>query len=243
MLNIKSTPQLTHSANILKIAQIQFFPTPSSLIIEDSVVGAEIQLEKQRVGALKSDPMLHSEFWDKDNLGVEPPRRCSKCRQCQIKGDCSESHILHSLKDQAELDSIANGITVENGITRSSWSFLKDPHCLGDNRSKVIATQSRLFNNLIKEGILKDYNDQIQAGIDSNLWSELTADEISSYEGPVNYLTHHCIVKDSSSTPIRVVHNSSLRNGSYSLNSILPKGPSQLNDMLEVALRFRSYDA
>ena len=66
---------------------------------------------------------------------------------------------------------------------------------------------------------------------------------MSSYEGPLNYITHHAIVKNSSSTPLRVVHNSSLKNGSHSLNSILPKGPSQLNDMLEVALRFRSYKA
>ena len=91
--------------------------------------------------------------------------------------------------------------------------------------------------------MLEAYNAQIQAGIDSNLWSEITVDEMQSYEGPINYVTHHMIIKDSSSTPLRVVHNSSLKNGSYSLNSILPKGPSQLNDMLEVALRFRAYES
>ena len=243
LLNIKSTPQLTHTANVLKIAQIQFFPNPDCLAISDSSVVAKVSLENQRFAAVRSDPMLNPEFWDNDNLGVEPPRRCQKCRQCQIKGDCSESHILHTLKEQAELDSINDGITVENGVTRSKWSFLKDPHCLGNNRSKVTATQARLFTNLVREGILEAYNAQIQAGIDSNLWSELSDDELYSYEGPINYITHHAIVKDSSSTPLRVVHNSSLKNGLYSLNSILPKGPSQLNDMLEVALRFRAYES
>ena len=118
--------------------------------------------------------MLDPEYWDNDNLGVEPPRRCSKCRQCQEKGECSESHILHSLKDQAELDSIMNGITVKNGKTFSSWGFIKDPSCLSDNRDKVIATQARLYKNLLKEGILDKYNEQIQAGIDSGLWSEIS---------------------------------------------------------------------
>ena len=63
-----------------------------------------------------------------------------------------------------------------------------------------------------------------------------------SYDGAVNYIIHHAIIKDSSSTPIRVVHNSSLKNGAESLNSILPRGPSQLNDMLEVTVRFRTYE-
>ena len=80
--------------------------------------------------------MLDPEYWDCDSLGVEPPRRCSKCRQCQEKGECSESHILLSLREQAELDSIMDGIDIKDGKTYSSWSFTKDPSCLGDNKDK-----------------------------------------------------------------------------------------------------------
>ena len=37
------------------------------------------------------------------NYGVLPPRKCMKCRQCALKGDCSEGHLLHSLRGQVEL--------------------------------------------------------------------------------------------------------------------------------------------
>ena len=239
-LGINSTPQLTHSANLLKMAQIQF--RPENLIIKNSLSVADDYLEKLKCGLLKTDPKLDTEYWDRDNLGVEPPRRCTKCRQCLEKGECSSSHILLSIKDQAELESIKDGIKIVDGKTFSTWSFVKDPSCLGDNRDRVIATQSRLYKSLVKEGLIESYNDQIRAGIESGLWSEISQEEIDSYEGPLNYLTHHAIVKDSTSTPIRVVHNSSLKNGAESLNSILPRGPSQLNDMLEVTLRFRTYE-
>ena len=258
LLEIKSVPQLTTSANLLRVALLQFYP--SNVSVNDSLSVANEFLEKisvasvsienskifsqecSKICSVRIDPMLTTEFWDADNLGVEPPRRCLRCRQCLQKGECSENHILLSLKDQAELDAINRGIQVKDGMTTSTWSFLKDPSCLGDNRKQVIATQSRLFNNLVKEGKLELYNDQILAGIESGLWSEISKEEMYSYNGPQNYITHHAIIKDSSSTPVRVVHNSSLKNGAESLNSILPRGPSQLNDMLAVTLRFRTYE-
>ena len=198
--------------------------------------------ENVKVCPIKSDPMLHAEYWDSDTLGVEPPRRCLKCRQCQEKGECSESHILLTANEQNELEMINNGIEVKDGKTTSTWSFLKDPYCLGDNRARVIATQNRLFHSLVKEGTLDLYNDQIQAGIKSGLWTEITKEEMDSYDGPINYVTHHGVMKESATTPLRVVHNCSLKNGTESLNTILPKGPNQMTDMLEVTLRFRTYE-
>ena len=70
----------------------------------------------------------------------------------------------------------------------------------------------------------------------------LNQQEMLDYAGSVQYITHHAVLKDSSSTPLHVVTNSSFKNGKYSLNDILPKGPNSLNDMLEVTLQFRAYE-
>ena len=64
---------------------------------------------------------------------------------------------------------------------------------------------------------------------------------MKEYSGPVNYITHHGVMKDSVTTPLRVVTNSSKKNGQFSLNDLMPKGPNSLNDMLAVMLRFRTY--
>ena len=70
----------------------------------------------------------------------------------------------------------------------------------------------------------------------------LNKQEMLDFAGPVQYITHPAVLKDSSSTPLHVVTNSSFKNGKYSLNDILPKGPNSLNDMLEVTLQFRAYE-
>ena len=49
-------------------------------------------------------------------------------------------------------------------------------------------------------------------------------------------------MKDSVTTPLRVVTNSSFNNRGKSLNSCLASGPNSLNPMLDVMLRFRCHE-
>ena len=57
----------------------------------------------------------------------------------------------------------------------------------------------------------------------------------------MNYISHHGVVQDSTTTPLRVVTNSSLNNGGRSLNDCLPTGPNSLNPMLDIMVRFRCH--
>merc|ERR1712115_506206 len=70
--------------------------------------------------------------------------------------------------------------------------------------------------------------------MDRGTFVVLSKQEMADYAGLVQYITHHGVLKDSATTPLRVVTNSSFKNGKYSLNDCLPKGPNSLNDMLEL---------
>ena len=72
-------------------------------------------------------------------------------------------------------------------------------------------------------GLLEAYHVEIQKYIDRGTFVRLDASEMSDYTGAVNYITHHGVLKDSASTPLRVVTNSSKKNGKYSLNDIMPR--------------------
>ena len=75
-----------------------------------------------------------------------------------------------------------------------------------------------------------------------NVVSEISAKERAAYSGPVNFITHHEVYKPGSiSTPIRLVSNSSFKNGKTNLNDICVKGPNNLADIFENILKFRSY--
>ena len=68
--------------------------------------------------------------------------------------------------------------------------------------------------------------DQFQDMLDRNVVSPLTIKEIQSYKGPVNYIMHHKVYKESNSTLVRLMSNSSF-------NNCLVKGPNTLADIYE----------
>ena len=70
---------------------------------------------------------------------------------------------------------------------------------------------------------------------------EISQSEISAYTGPVNFITHHEVYKPGSLlTPVRLVSNSSFRNGSTNLNDLTVKGPNMLADIYNNLFKFRS---
>ena len=78
--------------------------------------------------------------------------------------------------------------------------------------------------------------------IDRNVVSEITPVELQAWKGPVNWNTHHDVLKDSATTPVRLVSNSSFANGSTNLNNLLVKGPNTLNCLFTNLVRFRGYE-
>lgn len=63
---------------------------------------------------------------------------------------------------------------------------------------------------------------------------------MNSYEGRVHYVHHHEVLKpDSSSSPLRIVFNSSASYKGHSLNDYWAKGPVVLNSLLGILERFR----
>ena len=54
-----------------------------------------------------------------------------------------------------------------------------------------------------------------------------------------HYIPHHAVHKDSPTTPIRIVYDCSCKQGKKSsLNDCLGTGPSLINDMVEMLIRF-----
>ena len=64
---------------------------------------------------------------------------------------------------------------------------------------------------------------------------------MDAYEGPVHYVSVQYVINDhSSTTPLRLVINSSLKDpvSGMSLNDMLCKGPNVLNDIYELRSGF-----
>ena len=202
----------SHAASIARIAKIEVIP----------------------------DEHYNVEFWEGENMGVLPPPRCERCVACLEKGTCSDRNRLISSKQQAELDVISQKTRIVNDKVYCDYPFKKDPSCLKYNREAAIKVATKVEKDLLRDGLHETYNEQVRALLERGALVKLTDQEIEEWAGPVNYIAHHPVLKDSVTTPVRMVSNSSF--GNPSLNSILMKGPNSLNSMLDIMLRWRSYD-
>ena len=185
---------------------------------------------------------ISTDFWDMDQPGVKLPARCDRCRHCLQSGECSESHAGRTLKEQAELALIKSKTKLENGQIWCDFPFIKDPVCLPNNRDAAVAVAEKVRKSLIRDNLLDAYNKQVQEILDRKAAVRLSDQEMLEYQGPCQYISHHPVLKNSVSTPVRMVTNSSFPNGGSSLNQCLAAGPNSLNSMLAVLLRFRSWE-
>ena len=178
-------------------------------------------------------------FWEGDALGVLPPKRCNRCMTCS---SCTDPALIHSRKEQDELEELEKNTKLCDDGIHVSYVFRKDPRCLPNNRATVVKIAAKQEQRLYKSGHIEFYNQEIQKYIDRGAAVKLSKEELEEWKGPINYISHHGVERPSPTTPLRIVTNSSLNNAGNSLNSCLIGGPNSLNPMLDIALRFRCHE-
>ena len=101
----------------------------------------------------------------------------------------------------------------------------------------LVSTERRLMNN---KDTMQLYAAQIKDMLERKVARKLSDQEIRDYGGPIYYLPHHEILKpESSSTPCRIVFNSSCKLRGHILNDYWAKGSSQINNLCGILVRFR----
>lgn len=110
---------------------------------------------------------------------------------------------------------------------------------LGDSRELTLRRFFHLENKLSRSHVLRNqYVEFMSQYLALGHMTEVHCDDSSfGY-----YIPHHCIIKDSISTKLRVVFDASMKTVSgISLNNTQLVGPVVQNDLLSIILRFRQY--
>jgi Mor family transcriptional regulator len=175
-----------------------------------------------------------------EKLATELSIKCGACR-C---GKCPVVGHTFSFREEQELQVIRQNLQYDSQakhwVTKYPW--IKDPSELPDNYHAALATLRSTEKTLSKdESWAKIYGEQIMDMVARGVARKLTQKEVEEWKGPSFYISHLAVQNPkSTSTPVRIVFNSSQLHKGVSLNSHLAKGPdAYLNDILGVLLRWR----
>ena len=147
--------------------------------------------------------------------------------------------------EQQELDIIRENLHLDpiHDHWTATYAFKQDPSVLYDNKGQVIQLLQKQEKRLSRSKVYADkYREQFQDLFDPQILTEISKEENLKYDGPVFYVSTHKVFKEgSSSTPIRLVINPSLKYKGIGLNDIVIKGPNALNDLFGIQVRFRKW--
>lgn len=191
--------------------------------------------------AIESEVSLKDQldrFFTIEDTGIESDKECIKCLS---RG---WPKTVLNLKEERELALIEKGLAYDD--TQKCWiasyPWIKDPNQLKNNIKVAIARLITTENRLRKLDIeyARNYQSEVEDMVRRKIARKLSEREIRDYNGPVYYIHHHEVLKpDSSSTPMRIVFNSSASYMGQKLNDFWAKGPNILNNLLGVLFRFR----
>ena len=192
---------------------------------------------------------VKEKFWQSDALGLNPEPLCATCLKQPACRSCKLLQLPVSFKEAQEGQQIKNSMEFdyEKQEIRVSYPYIRNVREIFPPDKSNYPLAKRMATNLKKglerDQILGEYCDGWREMISKGVIRELSDDEMKEWEAgenPINYCSHHAVIKEHKSTKIRVVCNSSLSHNGTSLNAELPKGPMALSNLLHVMLRFRS---
>ena len=183
------------------------------------------------------------DFFEVESLGVQAPRRCGNCLKCK---ECSFRGHQLSQQEQYEYHVIESKVKYDQALRcfRVEYPFLEDPMALSKNFGQLVKIAEREERKLERDGLLECFNQEFEKMINLGTLVELSNEDMEFWKGAVHYVSlQHVIKNESTTTPLRIVTNSSLSDKrGVSLNSILMKGPNTLSNTWEILNRWRIYE-
>ena len=225
--------------------QVPLIGYKETLLCEENILAEEgVEAFVTRRG-----PKCLKRFETIEATGTNISYRCGKCRNCS---DCKTASRVEeiSLKEEAEQDLINRSVHVDVEDKHEAVAelpFITDPKVALAPTNYYISR--KVYNSVLralakdqkaKEDTLKAENKLHKLGYVEWLHNLSTEDQKMIQDAPVKYyLPWRVVWSKSLSTPARPVFDAS-QGGSngVSLNDILPKGANNMNNLVQILIRW-----
>jgi hypothetical protein len=171
------------------------------------------------------------------------PPLCSACRGCS---ECKFRREKCSADDLEVLERVDKEMTLEGGVLTGSYPWKACAERMKNNREQALKIQSKTEERMLKDGTYEAYQLEFRKAVATGAVTKVTQEELDTYSGPVNYNTTFGVINENSSTTrLRIVLNSALKNArsGLSLNDCMYQGPDELAVLTYILLHFRTVEA
>ncbi len=195
----------------------------------------------------KRGPKNLKSFEELENIGTNISYRCVDCRNCN---ECKKGSLVEeiSIQEEFEQNLINKSVKVDTEKYECSayLPFLADPDVRLETNlkiaRKVYNSQLRTLSKINKDRCdVIDAEDKLQKlGFVDYLHNLNKEDQQTILSSPVQYYIPWRVVWGKSvSTPVRPVFDASMRTaGGCSLNDVLPKGSNNMNNLVQILIRW-----
>jgi len=159
-------------------------------------------------------------FWQIESVGVQP-NSSEETPDDVLKHYQDSSIMLEDGRYSAKLP-----WRPEHPPPPSNAEITKQRTCFTIRKLAADPEKLRMYNDIIQEQQSRGFNERVKNPDMTNR--------------VCHYIPHHAVLKDSTTTPLRMVYDHSFKKGEQpSLNDCLQPGPPLLNDLTGILLRFR----
>ena len=158
-------------------------------------------------------PLDSSDFFRSEQLATVVEPKCGSCR-C---GRCPVPGSRYSFKEESELKLIDDHLHYdkEKGSWVAGYPYLHPPESLKGTKAVAMKSMLATERTLAKNPVWGEkYKDQIKDMVDRGVARIVPVEELSTYEGHINFLPHLAVVNPkSSSTPVHICFDASRAQG------------------------------
>ena len=186
-------------------------------------------------------------FFEAEEMACEPTASCKQhrdqlknCQACNYRGQAMSEQERLALERME--DSL---VKLPEGKLSINYPFNEKAYLQKSNLAQARAIQTSVERSVVKKGIQKEFYEEMHKAREAGALVKLHEKELVSWEGPVHYVSYFPVINpDSSSTRVRIVSNSAMKNShtGYSFNDTTDAVPNTLNDLYDVLIKWRCHE-
>ncbi|XP_037033049.1 uncharacterized protein LOC119072036 [Bradysia coprophila] len=128
-------------------------------------------------------------------------------------------------------------------VVRLPFKLVKESKELGYSRGLAVSSQIRMENRFEKNPVLKEkYHKFMDESVRLGHMELVSETDLQKSTSECFYMPHHAVLRESSTTSLRVVFNASQKSSTgVSLNELLHTGPKLQSNLFDILVRYRKH--